>query len=124
MRADNKETLFQILSGVLIITGILFKNIPAIAIGSVPILFSIGFWYKENIQNPLTDLTGMIYRLRQDLNIRKEIEDLKMEILTLKRNADDRQKFNKKGALDPITYLIILALLIFLILILQSQGIL
>ena len=115
---NNSETIFQIASGILILLGAIFKSIPIIITGLVPIIISVVVWYRNAVKNPIQELGQEQKELRKDLNMRKEIEEIKrkMEHLTYALK-------NKKGALDPATFLIILIILVVIVLILQEKGI-
>lgn len=81
---NNKETVFQFFSALTLIVGLFLSNYFIIIGSFVPLVLSIMFWYDDNIKNPIRELRDETRSLRKDLNIRKEIEDIRIELLDLK----------------------------------------
>jgi hypothetical protein len=77
---DNKNILFQILSILLIVGGLIFGNNVVIIGGFIIIVLSGIFWFRDNLIFPIKRLEFEIKNLRKDLNIRKEIEDIKIKL--------------------------------------------
>lgn len=115
---DNRITIFQILSAVAFIGGVLLGDAFSIIAGIIPVLLSMIFWYQDKINHPIKMLADGLNGLRKDLNIRKELEDIRLDLVGLKNMIK-----NRRGALDPGTFVIVLLLIVLLILYLKRQGI-
>lgn len=90
MLRDNKETLFQLLSGIIIIAGVFLKSSILMISGVLPVLLSIWFWYRENLNIPIKELEREVKELRKDLNTRKELENIKVR-LNLLENVNSKK---------------------------------
>lgn len=91
MYRDNKELIFQILGGVLILGGI-FKDLEYLWItGLIPIVISIILWVNDNIISPIKENNKEIQSLKKDLNTRKEIENIKIQLIEIKNEIKNKK---------------------------------
>ncbi len=116
MEKDNKEIIVDIVTGIMVIVGMYTNNKYILFFSIVPVCVSIGFWYKRNLSNPITILEEKITEISKDLNTRKEIEDIKIQLMVLKMNA------NKKAALNPLWLISILVIIIIIMMYLRDKG--
>lgn len=115
---DYRTTIFQILSAVAFVSGIGLEEDLLIIASAIPVIMSILFWYQDHVSRPIKKLSVGLNGLSKDLNIRKELEDIRLDLSGLKNMIK-----NRRGALDPATFIILLILLALLILYLKRQGI-
>ncbi len=118
MEKDNKETIFQIISAIATVLALYTKDKYIVIISFITIMTSVFFWYGENIITPLSFLQQETRELRKDLNMRKEIEEVKQQMSIINMRITQ----TKKGGLDPIWFIIIIGAIIIVMLYLQDKG--
>ena len=116
MEKDNKETIVDIITGVMVIVGIYTNNKYVLFSTIIPICISIGNWYSRNLSEPIVKLELKTEELSKDLNTRKEIENIKIQIMELK------MKESKKAALNPLLLICILVVIIMIMMYLRDKG--
>lgn len=114
---DYGATIFQILSAIAFAGGLGLGEDFLIIASAIPVTISIILWYQNNVSRPIKKLSAGLNGLNKDLNIRKELEDIRLDLAGLKNMIK-----NRRGALDPGTFIILLILLALLILYLKKSG--
>ena len=118
MEKDNKETIFEIITIGTIIAGAYSNNKYVIIVAVISLSASLWFWYGNNITNPIQTITSETKELRKDLNMRKELEGIKMKLEIL-----NMQMKQKRASINPFLFIIILLLIVMLIMYLKDKGI-
>ena len=118
MEKDNKEIIFEIITVIAAVLGVYFGNEYLFITALVSISIALWFWYNENIVNPFQIVAQETKELRKDLNMRKEIEEIKIQMLNIQISL----KESKKGGMNPFLFIIIVLLLIMAILYLKEKG--
>ena len=118
MKKDNKEIVFEIITGLIVIVGIYTENKYVLFFSLFPVCVSLWFWYNDNIVYPIKSLEEKTKELYKDLNTRKEIEDMKMKLSELTMIIRE----NKKGGLNPFLFIMILVLIIIIMMYLRDKG--
>lgn len=83
MNKSNEEAIFQLMSVLLIMAGILFDNRFVLIASLIPLATAIWFWYDNTIRNPLKKVQDEIKEIHKDLNTRKELEDIRIRLSRL-----------------------------------------
>lgn len=129
MASKDKETIFQVMTGMIAVFGIWTGNQYALILSLISLSVSIIFWYQDNVSEPLKELKDSISALREDLNTQKEIESIRMDIVKNAERikvcmADRWQSLQKdrRGALDPATFIILLLVILMIILYIKQKG--
>ncbi|MBI5072311.1 hypothetical protein HZA99_00680 [Candidatus Woesearchaeota archaeon] len=116
MEKDNKEIVFEIITVIAAVLGVYFGNEYLFITALVSIFIALWFWYNENIVDPLKVVAMETKELRKDLNMRKEIEELKVQMFQLKMTQ------SKKAGINPFLFIILVLLLIMVVLYLKEKG--
>lgn len=86
MRQDDfLGGILQILTIILVGFGVFEKNILIFVFGLIPAVISIVTWYNENVKDPILEIKQQIKELRKDLNIQKEIENIRIRLSKLEK---------------------------------------
>jgi hypothetical protein len=118
MEREDKETIFQILSAIAFIVGF-YTGDKYVLIISIGIIFlSISFWYRDNLIMPIKLLQEETKMLHKDLNMRKEVEDVKLQLALIKMQL----KESKKGGLDPTWFIVVIVIIILIMFYLRDKG--
>ncbi len=118
MDKENKETIIEIITGIMVIVGLYTNNKYVLFFSMLPICISVAFWYNRNVSDPIKSLEEGTKELHKDLNTRKEIENIKIQVMVLKMKL----KESKKAGLDPFWFISILAIIAMIVLYLKDKG--
>jgi p-aminobenzoyl-glutamate transporter AbgT len=110
---DNRDTIFQVITAIVFIAGFYFQNEYILLIAGTPVLVASWYWLHDKIITPINILENKTEELRKDLNTRKEIEDLKMEVTLLK---------SRRGGLNPFLFMVVLIIIAIIMLYLRDIG--
>lgn len=117
MEEKNKDILFQGIGALIIILGMYTKNEYILLVAGASICIAAWYWYAENLAVPIESLQKEIKDLRKDLNMRKEIEDIRLALYEVKRMIK-----NKQGGLNPFLFIILLIVIIMIMMYLRDKG--
>jgi hypothetical protein len=112
---DNRDTIFQVVTALMLVAGIYLGKQYLLALSCVPIGIALWFWYKDAVTIPIIELRDITKELQKDLNTRKEIEEIKMQLHIIKNS--------KKGGMNPFLFLALMGILIALLLYLKEVGV-
>lgn len=118
MERDNKETVFEVVSALSIVIGMYTNNQYVLFFSILPLCVTLWYWYENNITKPIDELRGETTELHKDLNMRKEIENIKVNIMEIQYKL----KENKKAALNPFLFISLLVIIIIIMMYLRDKG--